>query len=125
MLEAGANRLWSHRLQPKPPRRFLRARPPQRVTENELAFAPGITGVNDLGHIGPLDQTLEYLQSRFCLLFRDKIEMVRQHWEIFDIPFPAFHFCAFRWNHLDQMTNRRGDHILIVLEEIFLVLELA
>ena len=76
-------------------------------------------------NVCPFDQFLEQLQSPLVLLDRRKIEMIRQHREILQVPFASFYLRAFGRHNLDQVTDGRGDHVSIVLIIILLVLEFA
>src|SRR5207247_10029438 len=60
-----------------------------------------------------------------CIVVRSQIKDIRHLLMIFEVPIPALYFRAFGRNHFDKMPYGRRDDLLIVLEEIFLALELA
>src|SRR6266571_2357649 len=97
----------------------------QSLSAREVAASAGVAGVDDLGHVRAFEQALEHLQTSFVFLDWHQIKVIRQHRKIFEVPLPALYFRAFGRNHFNKMPYGRRDHVLIVLEEIFLALELA
>ena len=91
----------------------LRLRVTDDVAENQFALAPGVAGVDELGHILALDELFEGPQAGFAPLNRLQIEVRRDDRQAFERPLAARGLDAFRrhdgeqWPTADEMTYCR------------------
>ena len=69
--EAVSNRSGCHRLQPQPLDRLPGARGLRDVAEDQLALAPGVARIDQLGDVLALDQARQQLQAILALRDRD------------------------------------------------------
>ncbi len=125
MLEGGADGLWGHRLQPEPADRLLDAGLLDHVAENEFPFAPGVAGVDQRIDVGPLDQPLEQVEAGLRFLNRLEIELLREHWQVLQVPLPALDLNPLGDGKFHQMPDGRRDDRLVALEEVAVLLEAA
>ena len=114
-LEAVADRRRRHRLQPQPLDRLLRPGVTDDVAEDELAFAPGVAGVDEPGDVLALHQPHEQLQALLVPLDRLEIEVRRDHRQVRKRPLAAFHLVGFGRRQLEQVPDRRREHALVAL----------
>ena len=125
MLEGFANRLQCHRLQPKPAHRLLRTAEFDQVTENQLAFAAGIAGVDQKIDIFALHKPFQHVETRLRFLDRLKLELIGNDREIGETPFTALHIELARQGEFHQVSERRGNEIALIFEMVFHLFEAA
>ena len=123
--EALADGRGRHGLQPEPLDGLLRLRVADDVAENQFAFAPGVAGVDEFGHVVALDEFFEDAQAAFASLNRFEIEVRRDDRQVFESPFALRGLDARRRHDGQQMADRRRDDELVVLEIILMLLKLA
>ena len=84
--------------------------------EDQLAFAPRVTCVDQTGHVLALDQARQHLQARLGLGDRAQIKVRRDHGQVSEAPFTALDFVFIRRGNLDQVANRRGEDVVVALK---------
>jgi hypothetical protein len=89
LLEGVADRLVGHRLQPQAAHRLLALAVLHDVAEDQLALAPGIAGVDDVGHLAAPEHFRERLELVLGLLDGLEIEVRRQHRQVLEGPAAA------------------------------------
>jgi hypothetical protein len=89
--------------------------------ENELAFAPRVTCVDQAIDVFALDQPVQDFQPR--LAFRDgmQIEMRRNNGEIGETPFSPFDFIFFRRRDLHEMADRRRKDEIVAFKVLVML----
>ena len=110
-----ANRLRGHALQPQALRWLLGLGVLYDVAENQFALAPRVACVNHVIHVLATQELCQRFEFR--LRFRNRLE-VKMRWNVRQVreaPFAAFDLVFLGNRQFEQMTDRRGDHILIVL----------
>ncbi len=107
-----------HRLQPKTLDGLAGTRILGDVTENELAFAAGVAGVDKRGHVLALDELEQRFQSRLGLLDRLERELRRDRRQMCEGPFAALDLFLFRHADLEQVAHSRRKHVLVAFENI-------
>jgi hypothetical protein len=112
------NRLGSHALQPEAACRLFVPSELEQVVEDQFTFAPGIARVNDIVDIGPLEQPLDQIESSLSFLDWFESEMIRNDRKIGKAPFTALLVHLAGQAQLDEVTDCRGDHILVILKKI-------
>ena len=128
--EAVANGLRRHRLQPQPANRLA-----ERLLaaagvlldqpEDQLALAPGVARVDQLGHVGPLRLADHGGQPRLGPVDRLQVEVGRDHRQVREAPLPALDVELLRRLDFEQVTDRARDHVAVVFEMFVVFLELA
>jgi len=86
------------------------------VLENELSLATGITGVHDFGDFLELGEFKDVAEASFGLFDGLEGKIARDGWEDVEIPRKVLSVGSGGHFELDKMTDRGGDHRLIVLE---------
>ncbi len=114
-----------HRLHPQPPRRLFHPRGFDDVAENQLPLAPGVAGVDDLAHVAPLHEALEHFQAIRRVIARLQLEFLRQNRQALEFPTWLLPLGLARQRQLDQVPDRRGNDVGLVLKKIFLLFELG
>ena len=107
-----------HRLQPQALDRLPVAGMLHDVAKDQLALAPGVAGVDHAGHVLALQQFQQQLEPVLGALNRFDIEVRRDYRQVRERPLAAFHLHAFRGNELEQMADRRRQHVSLALEII-------
>ena len=120
-----ANGRRGHRLQPEPADRFLCAGVPDDVTEDELAFAPGVAGVDQAIDILAFDQPREQLQPALRLFDRFEVEMGRNDRQMGETPLAAFDLVGLGHLQLEQMSNGGRHHELVALKIVVMPIAAA
>ncbi len=129
LVEAVADGLRRHALQPQPPDRLAAALGAQRVlldqAKDQLALAPRVAGVDDGGDVLALDLLDHRTQAGLALVDRLQLEVRRHHRQVREAPLAALDVVGLRRTDLHQMAHRGGDDVLLALEVIGVLLELA
>ena len=120
MLEAVANRGGRHGLQPQALERLLGAGVLDDVAEDQLALAPGVTGIDEAVHVLSFEQLLERLEPRQALLARQQVEVRRDDRQIGQTPLALLGLEGLGTGDFQQMPDRRGDHVLVAFVMVVL-----
>ena len=96
LVKAVANRLGRHRLQPQALYRLAGFTVLRDVIEDQLAFAPRVTGIDQAIDILAFDQLVEHLESRFRLCDRRQRKMRGNDRQMGERPFAALDLEFFR-----------------------------
>ena len=123
--EAVADRRGRHRLQPEAPDRLRRLGELRDVAEDELAFAPGVAGVDEVGDVLALDEPQQRLQPVLVLLDRLQRELRRNRRQVRERPLAALHLLLLGHADLEQVADGRRDHVFVALEVIVVAREAA
>jgi hypothetical protein len=129
LLETVADGLRRHALQPQSAHRLvdrrlrrLGVRRPvaglrvlRDQAEDQLAFASGVAGVDEVGDV----------QARLGLLDRREVEMRRDDGQVGEAPLAALDVEFLRGLDLHQVADRRRDDVAVILEMLGELLELA
>ena len=127
--EAVANRLRCHGLQPQAAHRFAQGFGATGIllnqAEDQLALAPRVAGIDELVHVFAFGQFHHRVQPGLGLVDRLQIEVRRNHRQMGKAPFAALHIKGLRGLDFHQMPHRAGDHVLLILKVLVVLLELA
>ncbi len=123
--ETVAYRARRHRLQPEPLDRLLGFRILRDQAENQLAFSPGVTGVDQCRDILALDQLVEHLEARLGLGDRVQREVRRNHRQMSESPFAALDVVLFRNGDFQQMADRGGQDVFVGFKVLIVLGEAA
>ena len=123
--EAVADCLLGHRLQPQPRDGLVGASVLHDVAENQLPFAPGIAGVDQSTDVLALDQAQQQIEALRVALDGGQCEMRRNNRQVRERPFSALHLELLWHYELEQVANRRREHIVIAFEIVALARETA
>ena len=93
--------------------------------EDQLALAPGVAGVDQRRDVLALDLPDHRRQARLGLVDRRQVEMRRHHRQVGKAPLAALDVVVVGRLDLHQVAHRRGDDVLVVLEMVRALLELA
>ena len=91
MIEGVPNRILRHRLQPEAANWFLHVGELHQIAENQFAFAPGVTGVDQKVDIVAFHQLFQHAEARSRLLDRLEMKFFRNNWQVGEAPFPTLH----------------------------------
>ena len=110
------DRASGHRLHPEALDRLLNLADVHDVLEDKLTFAAGVTGVyNDVELL--LFRQAEYvLETIVCLLDGLKLEFLGDRRQHLKVPREVFAVGASGHLQLDEVTDRRGDGGIFILE---------
>ena len=130
LLEAVADRLRRHALQPQAldrlvDRRLAGRRVLHDQAKDQLAFPARVASVDQCRHVLALDELDDRVQARLGLLDRRQVEVRRDHRQVRKAPLAALHVVLLGRLDLHQVADRRGDNVTIVLEVFRMFLELA
>ncbi len=114
-----------HRLQPQALDRLLGFGVLRDQAENQLAFAPGVAGVDQVGDVLALDQLVEDLQARFGLVDRVQREVRRNHRQVREGPFAALDVVFFGHRDFEQMADGRREDVFVGFEVLIVLGEAA
>ena len=103
-----------HRLHPQPLHGLVDAADFHDVTEDQLALAAGIAGIDDAVDVLAFGEFEDLFEAGFGVGNRVEVEALRDGGQHLEIPRQFFAVGAHRHPQLDQMTDRRGDHRLVV-----------
>jgi hypothetical protein len=128
-VEPVADRLGRHRLQPQPAYRLVQRLVAAGVLhdelEYELAFAPRVTGIDQVADVRPLGLADYRGQPGLRAIDGLQIEVGRNHRQVREAPFAALHIEFFRRLDLHQVTDGARDDEALTLEVVLVLLELA
>ena len=125
VLEAVLDRTGSHRLQPQALYRLFTAGVTGDVTEDQLAFAARVAGVNHAGDVFAFQELGQQLQARFGFLDRQQIKMRRNHRQISERPLPALDFELFGHGDLHQMADGGRQHKVVTFKIVVVLFKAA
>ena len=125
MGEAVADRARRHRLQPQAFDRLLGFRILRNQAENQLAFAPGVTCVDQGRDILALDQLVEHLEARLGLGDRIERKVRRNHRQMGEGPFAALDIVFFRNRDFQQVADRGGQDVFVGFKVLIVLGEAA
>jgi len=116
--EAVADRGAGHRLQPQAAHGFLLGAQCvlRHVTEDQLALASRVTGVDQTGDILALDQARQQAQAFLRPFDGVQREMRRNHRQMRETPLAALDVVFLRHGQFQQMSDGRGQHVVVTLE---------
>ncbi len=133
--KAVADGLRRHRLQPQPPHRLAQrlglsslvgaARVLLDEAKDQLAFTPGVTGVDQCGDIFAPCQLDNGIEPPLGLVQRLEVEVRRYHRQVRKAPLAAFDLVAFGCGDLQQVADRRGDDVALVFVVLVVLVKLA
>ena len=120
------DRLRRHRGQPQPLDRLLRAGLLERPGEDQLALAPGITRVDDVGDVVALEHPRDdgHLLAR-ALVAHHELEAVRHDRQIGHAPLLVLGVVLVGLGELHQVPDRPRDDVRVGLEVALVLLERA
>ena len=95
------------------------------VAENQLAFAPGVTGVDERVHVLALDQFDQQPEPRLGFLDGLEVEVRRDDGQIRQGPLAALDLELLRHGQFQQMPDCRRKDLVVALVEVILFLETA
>jgi hypothetical protein len=93
--------------------------------EDQLALAARVAGVDERAHVLALGELDDGVQPRLGLVDRREVEVRRDHRQVGEAPLAALHVELLRRLDLEQVADRRGHDVLLVLEVLVVLLELA
>ena len=125
LVEPLANRGGRHGLQPEAPDRLRRFRELHDVAEDELAFAAGVAGVDQIADVLALDEAQQRFQPVFVLLDRLQREFRRDRRQVPEGPFAALDLLFLGHADLEQMPDRRRQHVVGAFEVVVVAREAA
>ena len=123
--EAVADRRRRHRLQPQPLDRLGGLRVLRDVAEDELALAARVAGVDERVDVLALDELQQRLQPVLVLLDRLQLELRRDRRQVRERPLAALDLLLFGHADLEQMADRRRQHVAVALEVVVVAREAA
>src|SRR5712691_6395955 len=97
----------------------------QEVAENQLAFAPRVAGVDDARNVLAFDQAKQHVEALLTPLNRRQVEMRRNDWKVLEGPLAFLHLVVLWHRELEQVADRRREHVVIAFEVIALARETA
>ena len=129
-LEAVADGLRRHALQPEPAHRLVQLALAaigvlHDQAEDQLTLAARVAGVDEFGDVLALDQLDHRRQPRLGLVDRRQVEVRRHHRQVGEAPLAALDVVFVRRLDFHQVADGRGDDVGVVLEVVGLLVELA
>ena len=128
-LEAVADGLRRHRLQPEAPHRLTERRFPSRVlfdqAEDQLPLASRVTRVHEPVDVFAPGLLHDRVEPALGAFHRLQIETRGNHRQVREAPFAALHVEFFGGLDLQQVPHGAGDDVGVVLEMVFVLVELA
>ena len=118
LVESLANCGGRHGLQPEAPDRFRRFRELHDVAEDEFAFAASVAGIDQVADVLALDESQQRFQPVLVLFDRLQCEFRRDRRQVAERPFAALDFLFLGHADLEQMPDRRRQHVFGALEVI-------
>ena len=107
------------------PSGFFAARVLLDQAEDQLALAPGVAGVDELAHVLALGLADHGVQPGLGLVHRLQVEVRRNHRQVREAPLAALHVELFGRLDFQQVPDGARDDVLVVLEMVFVLVELA
>jgi hypothetical protein len=124
LLEAFPDRLLGHRADPEALDGLVDAGGLVDVREDQLAFAAGVAGVHDPGHVVALQQLVDHLQLLLGLLVtRVEPELLREDRQVGHAPLLEALVVLLRVDQLHEVADRERDHGVVRLEIGVVILE--
>ncbi len=115
-----------HRLHPGALHRELRFRELVKIAEDQLAFAPGVAGVDDGVDVFAVEQLFQLIVAALRICDRLQAELFRNDRERLKAPEAVFLFVdVLRHLELDDVAHRRGDDVFVVLVVVAFLGDLA
>ena len=124
-VEAVADGLRRHRLQPQAFDRLAALGVLHNVIEDQLALAARVAGVHQAADVLALDQPGQELQARLTLGDRRQVEVRRDDRQVGEGPFAALDFVFFGTGQFEQVADGRADHLVFALEVVVMLGEAA
>ena len=93
--------------------------------ENQFPLAPGVAGVDDVGDVRAFEQALEQVEAGLGLLDRLELEVVGDDREVREAPLAALLVHLARQAQLDEVADGGSHDVIVVLEIIVLLRNLA
>ena len=120
MGEAVADCGAGHRLQPEAADGFLLGAQGvlRDVTENQLALAPRVAGIDQTGDILALDQAGQQAQALRRPFDWIQGEVRRNHRQMGETPLAALDVEFFRHREFQQVADGRGQHVVVAFEVV-------
>ena len=125
MRKAFADRFGRHALQPQAAGRLFRVRELDDVMKNQLPLAAGVAGIDDIGDIRTLEQTLDEAETGGGFFDRLEIEVVWDDREIRKTPLAPLLVHLVRQAKLNKMTDSRSNYQRIIFKKVILAGEFA
>jgi hypothetical protein len=123
--KAVADGALSHRLQPQTLHRFAGFGVLGDVIEDQFAFAPRVTGVDQAINILALDQLGQHLEPGLSFLDGGQREVGRNDGEVGKRPFAALDLEFFGATQFQQMTDGGRDDMRLAFEVVVVLGETA
>ena len=124
-----ADRLRRHALQPQAADRLAQRLDAPGILldqpEDQFALAARVAGVDELVHIFAFGQPHHGVEPSLGFVHRLEVKVRRNHRQVGKAPFAALDIKGLGRLDLDQVANRAGDHIALVLKVLIMLLELA
>ena len=114
-----------HRLQPQPLNRLGAFGVTHDITEDQLAFAARVTGVDQAADIFALDELGEELEPSLGLLNRLQVKVRWNHRQVCKRPFAALDLELVRHGDFDQVADGGGQHKVVVFKVIVVLFKSA
>ncbi len=115
--ERRSDRLLGHRVQPQPLHGLVRAGLLVQVGEDQLAFPPGVAGVDDQVHVVAAELTLDHVHLLLGpLIPDDELEALGDDRQIGHAPFLELVVVFVRVSELDEMADGPRDDVIRALE---------
>ena len=109
VLKALADGVFLHGGQPQAKHGLFAVCQDIHVAEDELALAPGVAGVHDLGHILPVHKVPHQQELRLLVSGHDIAPVFRNDGKIRKLPLGVFIVILLRAGQLRQMPQAPGD----------------
>jgi hypothetical protein len=125
LVEAGADRVLRHGLEPEPADGLLAAQELDDLAEDELTLAPGVTRVHDSVHVVPGQQLLDGVDAIAVSLLLLERELLRDDGQVGQGPALVLRVDLLRSQQLEEMSHGEGHDVLVVLPIAVMVFEAA
>ena len=93
--------------------------------KDQLALAPRVAGVDELGHIFALGLLDDGGQAAFGFIDRFQVKAWRNHRQVGKAPLAAFDIELFGGLNFHQVAHRAGDHVVLALEIVVVFVKFA
>ncbi len=129
-LEALADGLRRHALQPQPAHRLVDGLPAgagvvDDQAKDQLALAPGVAGVDDVADVLAPDLPDHGIEPGLGLVDRREVEVRRDHRQVREAPLAALDVVGLGGLDLDEVADGRGHDVARVLVVLVVLVELA
>ena len=123
------NGLGRHALQPQAADRLAQRLGAPGVllnqAEDQLALAPGVAGIDDLGDVFAFGQLDHRVQARLGFVHGFELKVRRNDRQVGKTPFAALDVKLFGRLNLHQVTHRAGDDVGVAFKVLVMLFELA